>query len=474
MASDSSSSIRWLIRFLVFGTVFYLLSRTRVLESWLAAYYTPWLVKLSSLCLSVIGVGHQVTGHTFLSGHSKFTVSTSCTGIFVFLLLCTAVLSFPAAWRSKVWGVGVGAAVLSILNIARIVLIVAVGRQFSETFWSLHVVIGQIIVITGIAAFFMFWLNRTAAGNIWPKRLPKSRLIRHGTLFLCGYGLGLIGYHLFLNSALGRIMTRWIELHSLALIRWMGSLFTQWFAMDGFPSVSFNSGCLSSPVMVILAALVFALPWPWRVKLPVLILGFLPVFYLYHLLRAVATALSFALGQGKQDSSIYQCFGQFVLAGTGILLFRLEEQKGRDRKKRQGRIPQLAGMVWVILLAGAGAAAGGWLFNQVLIPRMMEMIGHLTGTADSIYYDFQLTISTMAYFQCFILTALLAGNQRPWLENITAGAIGTVLLFIFMTVCFLLIETLDLFPHVGILKTLIVAVPFLIYYGLRKWMVKAV
>jgi len=459
-SGNSRDSTKWFIHFFVFSIVFFLIAQNAFFRLLVVQYYTPILVNISSKVMSIMGVGHDILQNTFVAGGEKFSISDSCTGISVFFLLCVAILSFPVKWQARLQGLIIGFCVLFLLNVFRIVLIVTIGKRFTGSFWTLHIVVGQVIVIAGTVAFFIFWLNYMTSDRFLSDALIRKKVIKQAFLFAAGYGLGLVFYDLFLKSSFGKYINLYVQEHSLVIINLFRIIFKDWLQIDQFPGIGFNIGCLSSPIMVVLMAIIVCMPWRWRTKVSVLIIGFIPVFYGYHLIRAVLTAISFALGESKDTSIIYNCYGQFFLAGLGILLFWYSEYADR-----QDSAFIIMGRITKGLFAGSTAAVvGGLLFVNGLLPFLISLFSSSKNT----YYNFQLTISTMAFFQFFILFVLIWSNRTTTFEKIKPSIYGSAGLLIFMIVLIGLIEVLDLSPHIGILKIVIICSGSGIYFLLKK------
>jgi len=205
---------------------------------------------------------------------------------------------------------------------------------------------------------------------------------------------------------------------------------------------------------VVLIGLVVCMPWHWTTRAILLVIGFVPVFYGYHVVRAVVTDLSFTLGKTRGTSVIYNCWGQFFLAGLGILLFRYYAYK----KGKTEIFLSPAGALTGLAAGGAAASAGGFVFVHGLLPAITSVLTP-RGTD---FYNAQLTISTMPYFQFFILFFLVWSGTKNALEKLQQSGIGSLLLLAFMVFVTGAIELFGLSPHIGSLKFGIILFPFLV------------
>lgn len=453
--SDLVHFSKWIIGFSILAMLLYSLSESMFFNAMVEKYYAPLTVFISSFILRIIGVDHTIVNNTLDTGIRVFTVSNACTGIFVFLLLGGVMMFFPASWKDRGIGIISGLFILLALNVLRIVLIVTVGNHYSQSIWWFHVVIGQIMVISGTVLYFIFWLHTLNTRHLRMSRLFKEKIIRISFLFLSGYGVGTMVYHFFLQSPLGHLIEMSVQNHSLWIIGLLSKISVGLFSTSPFPHIRFNTGCLSSPVIVVLIAVLTCLPISWKKKLFFGGIGFIPVFYGYHLMRAVLTAASFAVGNSRETSVIYNCYGQFFLLFIGIILMWYHENTPSPDRFFISFKRAVTGLV-----AGCAAGiAGGRLFNHTIIPLLFRV----GGFSQTDYYNHQLTISTMPYFQLFAVFVLIwSRTGSPWLKIVQSG-FGIILLYLFMIFLTGTIQGFHLFPHIGILKFAIILVPFLIY-----------
>lgn len=212
-------------------------------------------------------------------------------------------------------------------------------------------------------------------------------------------------------------------------------------------------------MIVILMAVVISMPWRWSTRIIILLVGFVPVFYGYHVIRAVLSVISFSFGASKDTSVIYNCYGQMILAGLGLVIFWYSMFR-----RQNPSYGVAARKILIGIISGSMAAfGGGWVFLKGIVP----WIATVTGWIRADYFDDHLTISTMPYFQFFILFALTGSDMAAIAGKLKTTLYGTLVILVFMITLLAGIEILDLSPHIGILKTVIVVIPFVVYYFVK-------
>lgn len=186
-------------------------------------------------------------------------------------------------------------------------------------------------------------------------------------------------------------------------------------------------------------------------------MGFIPFFYVYHLLRAILIIATIGI-QTRENNIAYHLYGQIMLS-LALLVFakfswRYKPPDQPSAQRSMGRL--LMGMATGFVL-GLGMV---FLANRVLAPLLT---GAITGSKE-LSYDPQQTISLMPGLQVFIWTTLMwispgLENLKKWI-GVCLGIIGAFLIFAGFIA---LVEIFRLTPHVGIVKLGVVILPFLIY-----------
>lgn len=150
------------------GGSFTLISLNSVNESVIEPF-TAGIAKVSNVALNLIGQGTDIDGTRIENERFAVNIKNGCNGVETMLIFCSAVLAFPAPWRSKFLGLGIGLVAIQFVNLIRVVALFLTGAYFPKLFDTSHTVIWQTLVILAGVLLWIFWANRFAA----PPRQPQ-------------------------------------------------------------------------------------------------------------------------------------------------------------------------------------------------------------------------------------------------------------------------------------------------------------
>jgi len=113
-----------------------------------------WLTALT-------GSAAIATGDQIQVGGLVIDINYECTGVYVLLILCVFLLAYPASWRARAAGAGLGIAALTALNVFRIAVLVRVAEASPPLFDYLHEYVWQGLFLVLTVAYAMTWVERT-------------------------------------------------------------------------------------------------------------------------------------------------------------------------------------------------------------------------------------------------------------------------------------------------------------------------
>jgi len=126
------------------------------------AVYPPY-VRLSAQTASRVcnwfGQGTSAREGAVLSARFCLRIQWGCDAIEPTALFVAAVLAFPASFRRKVPGILLGAMVLAVLNLARIVSLFLVGVYFPAAFEWMHLEAWQILFVLLAIVLWAVWIQ---------------------------------------------------------------------------------------------------------------------------------------------------------------------------------------------------------------------------------------------------------------------------------------------------------------------------
>ena len=115
---------------------------------------------ITQMVLRLVGV------HAFSSGPvvtlSRFAVEikNNCNAIFEVGLYAAAVWAYPASWRARLLGTLLGASVLYVINVLRIVTLLTVGLLHPVWFEVIHLYAWQTFFFLVVAICWVVWVSR--------------------------------------------------------------------------------------------------------------------------------------------------------------------------------------------------------------------------------------------------------------------------------------------------------------------------
>jgi exosortase H (IPTLxxWG-CTERM-specific) len=147
---------------LLLGGGFSLLSLNAVDRAFVVPF-TGLVAKTSGWLLDVIGQDVSMRGTQIISPRFAVDIKNGCNGLETVIVFASAVLAFPAAWRTKLLGLVGGVAAIQVINLVRVVALFLTGAYFPSFFDSSHTVVWQSIVVACGVLLFLVWASRWAA-----------------------------------------------------------------------------------------------------------------------------------------------------------------------------------------------------------------------------------------------------------------------------------------------------------------------
>ncbi len=133
----------------------------------------PWLTKRAVTFVEAMTTGTAMLGNALLSlvsdeasrsgnlmqlGSFGVMIIEECTGIFEVLIFLAAVLAYPTGWGDKLVGIGLGVPILYAFNVARILVLIWVGRFYNDLFEFMHIYFWQATLILMITSVWLLWI----------------------------------------------------------------------------------------------------------------------------------------------------------------------------------------------------------------------------------------------------------------------------------------------------------------------------
>ncbi|HEV3073240.1 MAG TPA: exosortase H [Thermoanaerobaculia bacterium] len=122
--------------------------------------FTGGIARLSGAVLNLLGQHVALRGTVIQGPHFAVNIRNGCNGVEAMLIFLSAVLAFPASWRSRLTGLALGTLAIQAINLVRVVSLYLTGAYLPRFFDASHTVIWQSVVILCGVLLWVFWANR--------------------------------------------------------------------------------------------------------------------------------------------------------------------------------------------------------------------------------------------------------------------------------------------------------------------------
>jgi len=123
--------------------------------------FSQALVSVAHGVIRVCG-GHATRDAAILRSPGGFAVEMrdGCNAVNVTILLCSAVLAFPASWKMKAAGLLAGAAIIQVVNIFRFITLFYLGQYSMAWFDFAHAYLWESLIMLDTVVVFWYWVTR--------------------------------------------------------------------------------------------------------------------------------------------------------------------------------------------------------------------------------------------------------------------------------------------------------------------------
>ena len=126
-------------------------------------------------------------GKVLWSTSSGFGVSIEpgCNGVEAFIVLCAALVAFPASWMSRLKGLAAGFIAIQALNVVRVISLFYLGQWSRPAFQFAHEYLWQGLIMLDVLAVWLIWVRLVApppgSGPDTPDEPPGTPPAGHPT-----------------------------------------------------------------------------------------------------------------------------------------------------------------------------------------------------------------------------------------------------------------------------------------------------
>lgn len=124
----------------------------------------PFTALIASICgtlMQLLDAKVQVQGDIIRNATTGFAIQIvrGCNAVDAVLILMSAILAFPANWRQKFLGIGLGFFAIQLVNIVRIISLFYLGQWNQVWFDWFHLYLWQALIILDAMIVWLVWLR---------------------------------------------------------------------------------------------------------------------------------------------------------------------------------------------------------------------------------------------------------------------------------------------------------------------------
>ena len=96
--------------------------------------FTGGIARASGAALNLLGQHVTMQGTVIRNARFAVNIRNGCNGVEAMLIFLAAVLAFPASWKSRLAGLGLGILAIQVVNLVRVVALFLTGIYFPKIF----------------------------------------------------------------------------------------------------------------------------------------------------------------------------------------------------------------------------------------------------------------------------------------------------------------------------------------------------
>lgn len=153
--------LRFSSLFILLLMLFFGIGMTNMVYDLVVLPFTSFIASLSALLLSGFDTDVSAYSNILKSNSSGFavTIESGCNGVEATLILCAAVLAFPATVLQKIYAILGGFITIQIFNMMRIISLFYLGQWNMEVFELAHLYLWPSLIVVDVLVVFFVWLR---------------------------------------------------------------------------------------------------------------------------------------------------------------------------------------------------------------------------------------------------------------------------------------------------------------------------
>ena len=153
--------LRFITLFLLYLGILFALELMQPVDQYVILPFTAAIAKLSVGIVSLFDAHAVAYGKILQSTSNNFAISIErgCNGVEAVIILVSAMLAFPAPWKNRLIGIGLGFVAIQALNLVRIISLFYLGQWNRTWFDWFHLYLWQALIVLDALVAFLIWLR---------------------------------------------------------------------------------------------------------------------------------------------------------------------------------------------------------------------------------------------------------------------------------------------------------------------------
>jgi exosortase H (IPTLxxWG-CTERM-specific) len=168
--------VRFALVFMMVLVGLFTLELMPVGQQWVVIPFTQSVAALSAGIIQLFDADVVAYANVLQDRLNGFAVSieAGCNGVEATLVLIAAILAFPANWRSRLIGIGVGFLAVQLMNLLRIISLFYLGQWSRIAFEWAHLYLWQSLIILDVLVVFLIWLRYLPRRTLEPSSSAQA------------------------------------------------------------------------------------------------------------------------------------------------------------------------------------------------------------------------------------------------------------------------------------------------------------
>jgi exosortase H (IPTLxxWG-CTERM-specific) len=153
--------VRFITLFLLYLFALFAIELLQPIDEHVILPFTAAIAKVSVWLVSLFDPHAIAYGKVLESTKNGFAISIErgCNGVEAVIILVSAMLAFPAPWKHRLVGIGLGFIAIQALNLVRIISLFYLGQWNRTWFDWFHLYLWQALIVLDALVAFLIWLR---------------------------------------------------------------------------------------------------------------------------------------------------------------------------------------------------------------------------------------------------------------------------------------------------------------------------